>query len=39
VRGGSWISYPFGLRASRRNSYAPGIASNDLGFRVARAPF
>ena len=37
VRGGSWFSYPWFLRAALRNWDSSGIRINDLcGFRVAR---
>ena len=36
VRGGTWHSFPGGLRSANRSGYATGFRYNDLGFRVAR---
>ena len=39
-RGGSWSSITNYLRSSYRSYYfAPGFSDDDIGFRVARAPF
>lgn len=38
IRGGSWVSGPFGVRSSYRFLGAPGGTSDGLGFRVARSP-
>ncbi len=37
-RGGSWYSFPRGVRAADRNSVAPVYRSDYLGFRLARTP-
>jgi formylglycine-generating enzyme required for sulfatase activity len=40
ARGGSWVDDTYDLRASNRCIYGTrGNASDDIGFRVARAPF
>ena len=36
LRGGSWLSFPTGLRSGNRNRNAPGYRLVSLGFRVAR---
>ena len=36
LRGGSWIDFPGGLRAARRDRYGTGNRYGYLGFRVAR---
>jgi formylglycine-generating enzyme required for sulfatase activity len=38
-RGGSWNGGTNDLRASSRYVDTPGVAYNNVGFRVARAPF
>ncbi len=38
VRGGGWYSYGYYCRSTARGSSAPGLASNGIGFRVARTP-
>jgi formylglycine-generating enzyme required for sulfatase activity len=38
IRGGSWVSGPFGVRSSYRFLGAPDGTSDGLGFRVARSP-
>jgi formylglycine-generating enzyme required for sulfatase activity len=38
LRGGSWISYPFMLRASYRGNHEPEMRHNYGGFRCARTP-
>ncbi len=38
IRGGSWVSGPFGVRSSYRFLGAPDGTSDGLGFRVARNP-
>jgi len=38
LRGGSWDSSPYGVRSSFRNSSAPDVTDDYVGFRVARAP-
>ncbi len=35
-RGGSWVSYPVGVRCAYRSYYAPVDGSDYLGFRLAR---
>lgn len=37
-RGGSWHDSPTCIRSAHRYSFDPGIRSDDLGFRLARAP-
>jgi formylglycine-generating enzyme required for sulfatase activity len=36
IRGGSWISYPHGLRAAKRDGNRPDVRDNGLGFRLAQ---
>ena len=36
LRGGSWFSYPWNLRAAYRGGYTTGLRYDYLGFRVAR---
>ena len=36
LRGGSWYSYPNGLRSANRIDFTTGVRSNDDGFRLAR---
>jgi len=36
VRGGSWFNYPQNVRAANRFNDAPGIRSDNIGFRLAR---
>ena len=38
LRGGSWISYPFMLRAAYRGRHDPAMRHNYGGFRCARTP-
>ena len=38
IRGGSWVSGPFGVRSSYRFLGAPDGIGDGLGFRVARTP-
>jgi len=38
LRGGSWISYAFMLRASYRGKHEPEMRHNYGGFRCARTP-
>jgi formylglycine-generating enzyme required for sulfatase activity len=38
LRGGSWGNDTYNLRSSYRINFAPGNTTNNLGFRVARAP-
>ena len=38
IRGGSWVSGPFGVRSSYRFLAAPEGTGDALGFRVARSP-
>lgn len=38
IRGGSWVSDPFHVRSSGRDSEWPSVAYDDIGFRVARNP-
>jgi formylglycine-generating enzyme required for sulfatase activity len=38
LRGGSWIDGPWFCRSAYRIHYGPGIASNDVGFRVVCLP-
>jgi len=35
LRGGSWVSFEFGLRSSNRNDFSLGVESSTIGFRVA----
>jgi formylglycine-generating enzyme required for sulfatase activity len=36
IRGGSWVSFPEGLRSSVRNWYSIGLQNFDIGFRLAQ---
>ncbi len=36
LRGGSWVNYPWGLRAGFRDGIVPGNRYDFFGFRVAR---
>jgi len=38
LRGGSWTNYDWYCRASFRDSDAPALRFDDIGFRVARTP-
>jgi formylglycine-generating enzyme required for sulfatase activity len=38
LRGGTWFADAYGVRSSYRDSEAPGVTYNDVGFRVARNP-
>ena len=38
IRGGSWIFAPSWARSAVRVAVAPGVAANDIGFRVVLAP-
>jgi len=38
LRGGSWDYFTNFVRSSPRNFNSPGVTSNFIGFRVARAP-
>jgi len=38
IRGGAWGHITNGVRSSDRGVFTPGSTSNDIGFRVARAP-
>ncbi|HKY04706.1 MAG TPA: SUMF1/EgtB/PvdO family nonheme iron enzyme, partial [Blastocatellia bacterium] len=35
VRGGSWLRYPLGLTTTARDTCAPGLRFNSIGFRCA----
>ena len=36
LRGGSWVNYPFSLRATSRNNDSPVSRDTYVGFRCAR---
>ena len=38
LRGGSWYGHPRDCRSASRGRFQPGIADNDVGFRVVCLP-